>query len=72
MMSLRLSCIGQVTGRFGSVSMWWLLLVLGLGGLSLAVLAWWFQTRKARRVERARLWLEHNDWVERSSRQDPP
>ncbi len=52
--------------------MWWLLLVLGLGGLSLAVLAWWFQTRKARRVERARLWLEHNDWVERSSRQDPP
>lgn len=51
--------------------MWLLVLLLGLGGVGTAVLMWYLQWRKARRVEHARLWQEHDDWVQQS-RQDPP
>lgn len=51
--------------------MWLILLMVGLGGLALTVYAWYVFTRKQRRSERARPWREHQDWVERSSRQDP-
>ena len=46
--------------------MWLLVLGLGLGGIALAVLAWYVQWRRAKRVEHARLWREHHDWQEHS------
>lgn len=48
--------------------MWMLVLVLGLGGIAVAVLAWYLQWRKAKRVEHERLWQQHHDWQEHSQR----
>lgn len=42
--------------------MWMLVLVVGLGGIAVAVVAWYVQWRKTRRVEHARRWQEHHDW----------
>jgi hypothetical protein len=55
----------------GLSSIWWVVLLVGFSGLAIAVLAWYRHARKQRRLEHARHWREHKDWVERSSRQDP-
>ncbi len=46
--------------------MWLLVLVLGLGGIAVAVFVWYLQWRKDKRIERARLWRQHHDWQEHS------
>lgn len=48
--------------------MWLWVLVLGLSGVATAVLVWYVRWRRARRAETARLWQEHQAWLEASQR----
>lgn len=52
------------------IDMWLVVLFLGLGVVGTAVLLTYLQWRKAKRLEHARLWQQHDDWL-RKSRQDP-
>ena len=46
--------------------MWLLVLVLGLGAVSVAVLTWYVQWRRRCRLEEERLWQQHEEWLRNS------
>ncbi len=48
--------------------MWLLVLVMGLSGVATAVLVWYVRWRRAKRAENARLWQQHQEWLEASER----
>ena len=48
------------------VSMWWMVLVLGLGAIGVACGVWYLQRRRAVRFEHERLWRLHHDWQSQS------